>query len=276
MTPYAFRVSSSLVIGRKTPTDLLTLTRQRRWRRKIFSGLSFCLPRLGSSPSPLLQISVEIFGVSRGTALSSKRMAIRIVFILAPIPVSRKVYVPVPINRHCHHLKVGDPGAKGIPEGMRKIITDGFTLTHTPLLAHFPIPPPKDEIQGRSLCLALESLFHCIFWSLRSREPHYGYFDDLFGRAKRSRRTTTPSSMAPKEEAAASMSPATPVSMYAMTSALKPVSILSFVTKTKTGKELTRWGPCAGPEQAEKRRGQQRSASQQPKHPPLDSIAVTV
>lgn len=51
----------------------------------------------------------------------------------------------------------------------------GYEITHMALLAHCPIPAPADTPTLRTIIVAMEAVFSCVFWSMHSRDASYGF-----------------------------------------------------------------------------------------------------
>jgi hypothetical protein len=72
-------------------------------------------------------------------------------------------------RRHEHKTR------KMVPRYVRKSYTEGYRVTRSVLLAHCPIPKPEDAPKVRTLVVALEAMFSCIFDTMWKRKTPYGF-----------------------------------------------------------------------------------------------------
>jgi hypothetical protein len=63
-----------------------------------------------------------------------------------------------------------------LPVNVLKALRDGFTITHKGLLVWAPMPPAEEKPPIRLLFIALEAMFHFVFWSMASKtaKNHWG------------------------------------------------------------------------------------------------------
>ncbi|KAF2478895.1 hypothetical protein BDY17DRAFT_60980 [Neohortaea acidophila] len=62
-----------------------------------------------------------------------------------------------------------------VPSGVEKAYAAGYTISHSAVLAHCPLPSAANVPLFRLVVLALEAAFSCFFWAMRSRTKSYSF-----------------------------------------------------------------------------------------------------
>ncbi|OQO13004.1 hypothetical protein B0A48_02468 [Cryoendolithus antarcticus] len=63
---------------------------------------------------------------------------------------------------------------EALPQYVKQAMDQGYTITHTTLLAYCKIPSAGNVACGRAVFVAMEAAFSAIFWSMRRRDRSYG------------------------------------------------------------------------------------------------------
>lgn len=88
------------------------------------------------------------------------------------------------VNNGVRYRILQHQGRRVEPHHLAKAKDDGFEQVHCALLATCEVPTPALVPVHRSVIVALEAVFHYIFWPMCNRQTNYGFPDSMWPRSE--------------------------------------------------------------------------------------------